>query len=133
MYKIEDLEQPPAYGHKLSFPCRDMLVTERFLYLTDTTAKRLSVVSSKLSECRRHDDLVRIVTLKLYTHVRHSILLCTSHFYFLKYFCRTSAQNLWWTPSSLLGKKGLYHFTRYPIQGLFKAAQSQLCLPVAQV
>lgn len=57
MYKIEDLEQPPAYGHKLSFPCRDMLVTERFLYLTDTTAKRFSVVSSKLSECRRHDDL----------------------------------------------------------------------------
>lgn len=64
MYKIEDLEQPPAYGHKLSFPCRDMLVTERFLYLTDTTAKRLSVVSSKLSECRRHDDLVRMVSLK---------------------------------------------------------------------
>ncbi|KAK3924364.1 Ultraviolet-B receptor UVR8 [Frankliniella fusca] len=57
MYKIEDLEQPPAYGHKLLFPCRDMLVTERFLYLTDTTAKRFAVVSSKLSECRRHDDL----------------------------------------------------------------------------
>jgi hypothetical protein len=40
----------PIYVHKLPQHCRDILATDRFLYVTDKDGKNLSVVSCLLSE-----------------------------------------------------------------------------------
>ncbi|XP_033611768.1 uncharacterized protein LOC111875606 isoform X4 [Cryptotermes secundus] len=46
------LDVVPLFVHKLAQQCRDVLVTDRFLYVTDINGKNLSVVSCQLSESR---------------------------------------------------------------------------------
>ncbi|XP_021913956.1 uncharacterized protein LOC110827029 isoform X3 [Zootermopsis nevadensis] len=50
------LDVVPLYVYKLAQQCRDVLVTDRFLYVTDIDGKNLSVVSCQLSECRIGGD-----------------------------------------------------------------------------
>jgi hypothetical protein len=45
-----NLDVVPLFVHKLPQQCRDVLVTDRFLYVTDKDGKSLSVVSCQLSE-----------------------------------------------------------------------------------
>jgi hypothetical protein len=52
------LDVVPLFVHKLAHDCRDILVTDRFLYVTDKDGKNLSVVSCQLSECRIGGDSV---------------------------------------------------------------------------
>jgi hypothetical protein len=44
------LDVVPLFVYKLSQQCRDVLVTDKFLYVTDKNGKNLSVVSCQLSE-----------------------------------------------------------------------------------
>lgn len=44
------LDVVPLFVHKLAQQCRDVLVTDRFLYVTDKNGTNLSVVSCQLSE-----------------------------------------------------------------------------------
>lgn len=46
------LDVVPLFVHKLAQQCRDVLVTDKFLYVTDINGKNLSVVSCQLSESR---------------------------------------------------------------------------------
>jgi len=46
------LDVLPLSVYKLGQQCRDVLVTDRFLYVTDIDGKNLSVVSCQLSESR---------------------------------------------------------------------------------
>jgi hypothetical protein len=52
------LDVVPLFVHKLAQQCRDILVTDRFLYVTDIDGKSLSVVSCQLSESRIVGDSV---------------------------------------------------------------------------
>jgi hypothetical protein len=46
------LDVVPLFVHKLAQQCTDVLVTDKFLYVTDKNGKNLSVVSCQLSESR---------------------------------------------------------------------------------
>lgn len=48
----------PLFVYKLGQQCRDVLVTDKFLYVTDIDGKSLSVVSCQLSESRIVGDTV---------------------------------------------------------------------------
>ncbi|PSN32070.1 hypothetical protein C0J52_16221 [Blattella germanica] len=50
------LELIPLSVHKLASNSRDILVTDKFLYITDTERRKLSIVSSQLSESRLDGD-----------------------------------------------------------------------------
>jgi hypothetical protein len=52
------LDVVPLFVHKLAQQCRDVLVTDKFLYVTDKDGKNLSVVSCQLSESRISGDSV---------------------------------------------------------------------------
>jgi hypothetical protein len=46
------LDVVPLFVYKLEQQCRDILLTDKFLYVTDIDGKSLSVVSCQLSESR---------------------------------------------------------------------------------
>jgi hypothetical protein len=53
-----NLDVVSLFVHKLAQQCRDIVVTDRFLYVTDIDGKSLSVVSCQLSESRICSDAV---------------------------------------------------------------------------
>lgn len=53
-----DLNVVPLFVHKLPPDCGDILVTDRFLYVTDSKGEQLFVGSTQLSECRLDGDSV---------------------------------------------------------------------------
>lgn len=51
-----DLEVVPLFVHKLPPECGYILVTDRFLFVTDSKSEKLSVISTQLSESRLDGD-----------------------------------------------------------------------------
>lgn len=69
------LDVVPLFVHKLPQQCRDVLVTDRFLYVTDEHGKSLSVVSCLLSESDISGESVSIFIL---CFLIYTLILCNS-------------------------------------------------------